>query len=211
MAGVPRSLSSRSFTVPRVDGRLRRDATEQRILDATIKLLDDGASLAGLSVGRIVEQAGVSRATFYLHFSDKRALVTRLAETELAEFSRLTDPFVETPGAGRDALARVMGSLIEAWRNHAGVLSSLIELAEYDADSRESWQAIVREIASRMAKALSARRPELTQAQAHTLAEVLTWSGERACHQMIGRDSSKRDAERVADALTDVIWRAIAP
>jgi AcrR family transcriptional regulator len=203
--------ASRSFTLPEGDRRQTRDATEQRILEATNSLLDGGASLAGLSVNRIAEQAGVSRATFYLHFSDKRGLIARLAETELAEFARVTDPFLDAPDAGREELGHVVASLIQTWRDHAGVLSSLIELAEYDADSREAWQAIVGEVAARIAVALRARRPELSRQQSMTLAEVIAWSGERTCHQMISRDGSERRASEVAAALTDLVWRAIEP
>ena len=78
----------------RVDRRMTRGETEQRILDGTIELLDAGASLAGLSVNRIVEASGVSRATFYLHFADKRGLVSRLAETELTAFQMVTASFI---------------------------------------------------------------------------------------------------------------------
>jgi AcrR family transcriptional regulator len=208
---VSGAASARTFTVPRADGRLRRDATEQRILDATNDLLDNGASLAGLSVNRIVDHAGVSRATFYLHFSDKRGLIARLAEKELQTFSKMTDPFLEDPGAGRPEMAQLIGGLTELWRDHAGVLSSLIELSEYDAEARETWQATVQAIATRLAGALRQRRPELSAQQAATLAEIIAWTGERTCHQMIGRDSTKRQAARVAEGLTEAVWRIIAP
>jgi AcrR family transcriptional regulator len=195
----------------RVDGRQTRDATESKILDATKALLDGGASLAGLSVNRIVEQAGVSRATFYLHFSDKRGLIAKLAETELAEFAQVMDPFLDAPGAGREELATMVSGLVELWRDHAGVLSSLIELAEYDSDARETWRAIIVAIADRIAIAIEARRKDLSAEQVQTLAEVTAWMGERTCHQMIGRDSTDPAAARVTEALTDAVWRTIAP
>ncbi len=200
-----------TFTVPSGDRRLRRDATEGKILDATAALLDEGASLAELSVGRIVAAAGVSRATFYLHFTDKRALIARLAARELSAFDEATDAFFEVPDAGRAELASTVRGVVELWRDHAGVLSSLIELAEYDADARATWRATVEAIARSVEIALRARRRDLTSAQAATLAQTIAWAGERACHQMVGRDASTRQVAKVADALTDLIWRAIAP
>ena len=134
-------MSTADQKTKRVDRRQTRDATEQRILDGTTRLLDAGASLAGLSVNRIVEESGVSRATFYLHFTDKRGLVNRLAERELTAFEELTESFLEDPGAGREELAALSREMVDMWRAHAGVLSSLIELSEYDAESREAWQA----------------------------------------------------------------------
>jgi len=195
----------------RVDRRHTRDATESKILEATNVLLDGGASLAGLSVNRIAEQAGVSRATFYLHFSDKRGLIARLAETELAEFTQVMDPFLEQPGAGRDELALMVDGLVDLWRAHAGVLSSLIELAEYDSDARETWRAIIGAIADRIEIAVKDRRTDLSAQQSRALAEAISWTGERVCHQMIGRDSTKADGKRAADALTEMVWRSIAP
>lgn len=193
----------------RVDRRLTRDATEQRILEGTTRLLDAGASLAGLSINRIAEESGVSRATFYLHFGDKRALITRLAERELREFEVATGPFVLDPQAGREVLAKVVYDLVVVWRDHAGVLSSLIELAEYDADSREAWQAIVHAVAAQIAPAVRARRPELDEPMVLNIAEIIAWTGERSCHQMIGHYADDRRAADVAAALTDVIWRIV--
>lgn len=201
--------SPRTFTIPGAR-RLGRDATEQRILDATQDLLQGGASLAGLSVGRIVEAAGVSRATFYLHFPDKRELVARLAQQRLSEFGEITDPFLENENAGRDELAVVMTQLVHNWQRRAGVLAGLVELAEYDDAASEAWRAVVMGIATTLAGALRQRRPELTRAQAQTLGEVVAWMGERVCHQMAGIGSDEQDARRTSEAMTDAVWRIVS-
>ena len=195
----------------RVDRRMTRADTEQRILDGTIELLDAGASLGGLSVNRIVGAAGVSRATFYLHFADKRALVNRLAETELVEFQRVTATFLAEPEAGRDELATTTAELVALWRDHAGVLSSLIESAESDADTRENWQRVVQAVAASIAPALRERRPDLDEPLVLTLSEIIAWTGERAMHQMVGRDATDAQARGVAEALTEAVWRIVAP
>ncbi|MBI2690968.1 MAG: TetR/AcrR family transcriptional regulator [Solirubrobacterales bacterium] len=195
----------------KVDRRLRRAETEQRILDGTIELLDAGASLAGLSVNRIVKASGVSRATFYLHFADKRQLVQRLGETELFAFQRVAAGFLADPIAGRDELAGTFAELVELWRSHAGVLSSLIEMAEYDADSRETWQAVVQAVAASVAPALRERRPELDEPMVLTLSEILAWTGERALHQMVGREATDAQARRAAEGLTEAVWRIVSP
>lgn len=198
-------------SVEKVDRRLRRAETEQRILDGTIELLDAGASLAGLSVNRIVEASGVSRATFYLHFADKRQLVQRLGETELFAFQRVTESFLADPGAARDELSETFTELVDLWRSHAGVLSSLIEMAEYDAESRETWQAVVQAVAASIAPALRERRPELDEPMVLTLSEILAWTGERSLHQMVGREATDAQARRAAEGLTEAVWRIVAP
>lgn len=196
-------------TAERIDRRQTRDATEQRILDGTTRLLDAGASLAGLSVNRIVEESGVSRATFYLHFTDKRGLVNRLAERELTAFEALTASFLADPDAGREELAEVAREMIALWRAHAGVLSSLIELAEYDAESREAWQAVVGAVAAQIKTAMLERRSDLTDDEASDISQVIAWAGERSLHQMLGRDSTDQRAEAIASAMTEVIWRVV--
>ncbi|MBI4897093.1 MAG: TetR/AcrR family transcriptional regulator [Actinobacteria bacterium] len=204
------SSPTRTFTLPEARNQ-GRDATELRILDATAELLQSGASLAGLSIGRIVEAAGVSRATFYLHFPDKRELVARLAQERLSEFGEITDPFLEKRDAGREELAEVMRQLVASWQLRAGVLAGLVELAEYDEAAREAWRSVVMGVAEMLAGALHKRRPELSDEQAQSLAEVVAWMGERVCHQMTGIGSDENDARRTAEAMTDAIWRIVTP
>lgn len=195
----------------RVDGRMTGAETEQKILDGTIALLDGGATLAGLSVNKIVESAGVSRATFYLHFADKHALVRRLAETELIEFQRATAGFLSDPSAGREDLADTVTGLVELWRSHAGVLSSLIELAEYDAESREEWQRVIHAIAASNAPAIRQRNPSMPEPLVLSLSEIVAWTGERVLHQMVGRDATDAQARRAAEGLTEAVWRIVEP
>lgn len=202
---------TRAFTLPHSERSAARDATEQRILDATRELLQQGESLAGLSVTRIVKAAGVSRATFYLHFSDKRALIARLAELRLNEFGEITDPFVGRTDAGRDELEQVVRALIESWRRQAGVLSGLIELAEYDDAAREAWRASVLGTGEVIAKGVRTFRADLTHAQTEALGELIAWMGERVCHQMVGTRSTDARADRAAEALTEAVWRIISP
>lgn len=198
----------KSFTVASARGG-GRDATEQRILDATHELLQSGASLAGLSVARIAEAAGVSRATFYLHFPDKRALIAKLAEQRLSEFGMITQPFLTGETEGREALDQTISALVRNWHERAGVLASIVELAEYDEGAREAWAETIAEIAKRLADGLAAFRPDLPPAKRAALAEVVTWMSERSCHRMAGTGASKRDVERTSEALAEAIWAII--
>ncbi|HWX98568.1 MAG TPA: TetR/AcrR family transcriptional regulator, partial [Mycobacterium sp.] len=46
----------------------RREQMERRLLDATERLMRDGASFTELSVDRLSTAAGMSRASFYIYF-----------------------------------------------------------------------------------------------------------------------------------------------
>src|SRR5258708_6494173 len=64
-----------STTRPTRDGTRTREA----LLDAGVVVAErDG--LAGLSVNRVVEVAGVAKGTFYVHFKDREAFVDALHE-----------------------------------------------------------------------------------------------------------------------------------
>lgn len=64
-------------------GRPRSKAVEQAILEAVLRLLEDGVPLADLSVETIARTAGVGKAAIYRRWSDKEDLfvdVIRAAE-----------------------------------------------------------------------------------------------------------------------------------
>src|SRR6202012_1748558 len=64
---------------PQAKRRERREQIERRLLDATERLMRDGASFTELSVDRLSGEAGISRASFYIYFEDKGHLLRRLA------------------------------------------------------------------------------------------------------------------------------------
>ncbi|MFK4102748.1 TetR/AcrR family transcriptional regulator [Streptomyces sp. NPDC019531] len=66
-----------------VRGRPRSEAVERSIVEAVIKLLEDGVPLAELSIERIARTAGVGKATIYRRWNGKEELfvdVVRNAE-----------------------------------------------------------------------------------------------------------------------------------
>ena len=60
---------------------------ERRLLDATERLMRDGASFTELSVDRLSTEAGISRASFYIYFEDKGHLLRRLAGQVFADLA----------------------------------------------------------------------------------------------------------------------------
>ncbi|MFE9094321.1 TetR/AcrR family transcriptional regulator [Streptomyces sp. NPDC007264] len=86
-------------------GRPRSEAVERAIIEGVMKLIEDGAPLADLSIERIARTAGVGKATIYRRWSNKEDLfvdVMRAAEPE--------DP--ELPGTSlRDDLVVLLESL----------------------------------------------------------------------------------------------------
>ncbi len=201
-AGAPQSTQAAS-------GQRRREGSTREILDATSRLLARGDAVARLSVSRIIEEAGVSRATFYACFSDKHAVIAQLAGRSLAWRNEVSGESLGDADLTRDRLDELMRTIVGHWRANRAVLGALVELAEHDPEIGLAWRSAVGQIAAQTAAQLDRRWAGSPDAPADpgALAEAFTWMFERCCHQLVVDDAS---AERTALALSEIIWRTIA-
>ena len=86
---------------PQTKRQERREQIERRLLDATERLMRDGASFTELSVDRLSSEAGMSRASFYIYFEDKGHLLRRLAGQVFADLAAQRRTLVERGVATR--------------------------------------------------------------------------------------------------------------
>jgi AcrR family transcriptional regulator len=191
-----------------VSGKRRREATVADIVEATKRLLAAGTRVANLSVERIVAEAGVARATFYLHFHDKHALIARLAEDEIAWREQIGAEILADPHLERPALDAIMGEITARWAADRPTLAAIIELAEYDPVVAEIWRSAMDRVALKAAVQFRARWQDSTDSppDPDTIAQVFTWMFERCCHQLVHDPQS---AERVAASMAEIIWRVL--
>jgi AcrR family transcriptional regulator len=98
-------------------------------------------------VDDITRQAGVSRATFYLHFSGKRQMVTELFERAapdfqsfIAELNALENP---TWQSMRDWMERVDSY----WRDNQEILGTLTQVVVREPELAATWWAGARRVA----------------------------------------------------------------
>lgn len=205
-------MASRSFTVQARVGAQRRAATRERILAAAKRLLERGDSVAGLTVAQLAEEAEVSRATFYLHFPDKRHLVEALFETAIAEWNEVAATALSDPDITRDELRRVLGAGVEQGVKYGPIVAGVTELGEYDAEVREAWQAHMRRASENHTQWLAKCRPDLSAREVTLLGQVLGWASERTLQRMLGlRDEAWCDPDELADTLTEIWWSVAHP
>lgn len=184
---------------------------EERLQQALERLLARGYTITALSVDALAREAGIARATFYLHFRDKGELVARLiarVEEEVVGAGGLW--FVHAEEVSYDDLRAAMGRFFEAYMTHQPILAAAAETAPYDAQVAtlhrrmlerfvgESRQAITRVAASGRGHA---EMPPM-------LADVLSWSVNHT-YVMFGRDLEPAAREAFIDAWTHVVWHAI--
>lgn len=191
-----------------VSGRRRREATANEILAATRRLLDSGDPVARLSVGRIIAEAGVSRATFYACFADKHAAVGCLVQEALAWRTDVAAEVLSAPEPTRERLDELMRSVVARWRANRPVLAAIIELAEHDPAMRPTYRAAVDEIAEQAAEQFRRRWADHPDrpADPDAVAVAFTWMFERCCHQVVTDDAA---AETMALAISEILWRTL--
>jgi len=92
-------------TTLRPPRRGRRPRTYAAVLSATTELLET-VPLAQLSVARILAVAGVSRTSFYEHFTSKEDVVVKLVRSISAEVAEEIEPMFARDGRGPEQAFR---------------------------------------------------------------------------------------------------------
>lgn len=181
------------------------------MLDATEELLSDGEGFTQLSVERIAGASEVSRSTFYVHFSDKTDLLTRLAARVMADISVGADEWWRgDQSGGQDALRDVLLKLVRIWRKHEAVLRAITEVAGYDETVAGFWRQRINSYAELAARRLEEDRhrglvaPELDP---RATAFVIGWAVERTISEHI-RTHGQQSDRAFAQALARAIWLA---
>jgi AcrR family transcriptional regulator len=98
--------SSRSSERPR---RADAERSVARILEATVDVL---ASDPEAGMAEIARQAGVVRATIYVHFPTRESLITAVTDRAIAEVTQVIEAAEPARGEAEEALRRVVSA---AW------------------------------------------------------------------------------------------------
>jgi AcrR family transcriptional regulator len=189
-----------------------RGQLERRLLDATERLMRDGASFTELSVDRLSSEAGMSRANFYIYFEDKGHLLRRLADQV---FSDLADGAERWWGVAwrrdPDDVRAGMAAIIASYRRHQSVLVALNEMAAYDSLVGATYRNLLTAITARLTKVIEDGQADgsiRSELPAATAASALTWMVERVCQQNLPNNPDTYDAE-LAATLTEIVWGAL--
>jgi TetR/AcrR family transcriptional regulator, ethionamide resistance regulator len=190
----------------------RREQVERRLLDATERLMRDGASFTELSVDRLSTEAGMSRANFYIYFEDKGDLLRRLAGQVFGELAEGAERWWSVAGRRDPGDVRAaMAAIIASYRRHQPVLVALNEMAGYDPLVGGTYRELLTGISRRLTKVIEDGQADGSirrELPAATTASALSWMVERACQQNLPGRPTAYDAE-LATALTEIVWSAL--
>lgn len=185
---------------------------ESRLLEATERLMGEGASFTELSVDRLAGEAGISRASFYIYFEDKGHLLRRLATAVFGDLAAAGERW--WGAAGRhdpDDLRAAISGIIATYRRHQPVLIALSEMSGYDQATAQTYRELLTAISERVHQVIDSGqadgsiRPEIPPA---TTASALTLMTERACQQNLPIKPPEYDAE-LTESLVEIIWGAL--
>lgn len=167
--------------------------TRAALLDAGLRIAEEHG-LAGMSVNRVVDEAGVAKGTFYVHFTDRDAFLGALHE----RFHERTKHAIGTAMAGhppgRARLRAGMTAYFETCLRNMGVRALLLEARN-----------------SRAVGADMAARSEALAAVAELDLRAMGWTeGRRAARLVLAMSAELAMAEMAAgerdEAARQVLW-----
>jgi TetR/AcrR family transcriptional regulator, ethionamide resistance regulator len=190
----------------------RREEIRDRLGAAAEQLMADGESYTELSVERIVREAGISRATFYVYFEDKGDLLRALAVDFIERMIGAAAAWWSLTGdATRMDLRDAMRAIIDAYQPHKVVMAAVVEVASYDAGLRELFGDLLNQTIAAVAQHIATGQaggyveagldPERTAAW-------LTWMAERGLYQLVA-PATPAAIEKLLDAMTDITWNTL--
>ncbi|MGQ0700117.1 MAG: TetR/AcrR family transcriptional regulator [Panacagrimonas sp.] len=184
-------------------GHQPKQSIEDRLLDAMERVLEKGQRFAGLSVDQLTREAGVSRATFYLHFRDKGELVARLMGHVTEELIASTGAWLgNAADAQRKDLQQALIGVVHTFKKHRAVLGAVADTAPNDPGVASLYEALIERIRAQTRQSLSiVKRKGMSRPAATTdVADVLSEMIVTFCFQNVGkRDDAELD--RIGKAL----------
>ena len=188
-------------------------SVEERLEQAMESLLAKGQRFAGVTVEQLAKEAGIARATFYLHFADKAELVSSLME-------KLTDEVVESAGSWFAAssgitdpedLKPALAGIIGTFRKHHAVLEAAAATSSHDETVAALHDQMMTALCEESRKAVHAANPERISALGvapDMLADVLTWCIELYCARFI-RHYDDQQTDQLITTFAHICHQAI--
>jgi TetR/AcrR family transcriptional regulator, ethionamide resistance regulator len=189
--------------------RLSREETRARIVAAATELVRE-LSYAELSVGAVMERAGLERTIFYRHFDDLVDLLMRTGREAIEElYATQVDLSAARDGAEPEAVRAAIEPAVTVYRRHGPLLRALAEAAAADAEAAAGQARIRQRFDDLVARAISdlldlGPQPPADVAE---LARALNLMNESYLLDAFGRESRISTATAI-DALTE-IWVAV--
>jgi TetR/AcrR family transcriptional regulator, ethionamide resistance regulator len=202
----PASPVELSRIADRPRGHKGSSDAETTIFAATERLLAD-TPLHDLSVAQIINEAGVSRATFYFYFSSKFAVIAGLLASVMQEIFESVAPFVDRDPSDdpETALRKSLDQATTVWSEHRYTLRATAQHWHAVPELQTLWLGVIDRFTAAVSAELDRERkagvapPGLPSRR---LAASLLWATEGCLHVAgLGVDNNLPNEKAIVDTL----------
>src|SRR3954465_382437 len=179
----------------------KRAQVQAAVLEATERLLVEGASYAELDVGRIAAAAGISRTAFYFYFRDKRDLLMRLAADVNGLLYEQADIWFSGDGEPEAEIREALTSIFGPYDEHGTLLRAIVEVSTYDEEIAKFWRGLLARFVQATQQRIDAEHHTGRPSRAPAFA--LVWMTERTLYQQLVQGEPVPGDEMV-DALAGI-------
>lgn len=203
----------RLFRMPSVagrgkNGRAGRGDAEQHVFDAVERLLSRGESFSELGVGRIVEEAGIARSSFYANFEDKPEMLLRMSVAATVDLFGYAEEWWESDRElSQEALKEMLIAVIAEYRRHEYAQRAMNEVATYDRTVARYWRGRIEKFTGVVATGLERDRDQGLVDEDLDIpytAHWIVWGTERSIAQHVA--AGRTDDERLAASIARSTW-----
>lgn len=179
------------------------------ILAATERLLRE-RPFGELAVGDIIDAAGVSRTSFYAHFSTRSAVLAACLRRVVDELADAVEPFLSEAEGDPEAAIRTS---LERWVGlataHGPLLRTASEEWPHDPELRALWFEVMGAFSGPVARVIERARTAGAAppgAGADALAACLMWGYERVLHlSLVGGALGLDDPAAIVEPLAQMM------
>lgn len=186
----------------------QKDVTRQRLVAAATVVFSRDGYVAG-TIEDVAAAAGVSRATFYLHFKDKGEVLSPLLDRLADESMKIYEDLVALGEATPDQLNRWMSDTVRYWERNLREVDVVQQALATDPSSTESYLLALEKSVRIMSEHLVERRG-IDQAEARLTGRLLILQLDRLCFFWIVRGMPvDMDRDSIIELMTSIWWKAL--
>jgi AcrR family transcriptional regulator len=203
------------LTAEEIDARrheARKRELVERILPMVEELLEAAGGYVHLKVEDILQNAGMSRSTFYRYFKDKNELLLALSVPALQEIrSAALRTWQLGPEVSFSQFEAELYQTMEAYRPHVALMSALVEVATYDPRVKELFSGFFEELRAAIADDIRQEQKRGLVRQGidpNAAAGWITWMAERGMNQLVpSADAAGR--RKLATSMATIVWHGV--
>lgn len=183
----------------------QKDLTRQRLITAALEVFSQNGYMDA-TIEEVTDAAGVSRATFYLHFRGKLSVVQAVIASLSDESAAIYESLAALPAPTFAQLRTWMDDTVTFWERNLREVDVVQQALATDPDFTASYlDALDRSVEVMTAPLVAGGRMEGTEAQLR--GRMLILQLDRLCFFWIVRGLPMgMDRARMIDILTDVWW-----